>query len=163
MRHWLLILFVAILAAGCVDKERAPVMGTWTGGFYTDKGQAFKGYLTLYRTGDKFKMRLASKDQAMDFEGTWTIGKHRIALTTGEIKFENPTEEDQKALGLKIVTPDEVWAAYAKPVAFDLDASDRKLTGLTVALGSLSGRHEFGKGEVTKNTKQAQDRIRNGS
>jgi len=161
MPRLLLLLAIAIFAAGCIDKERAPVMGMWTGGFYTDKGQAFKGYLQLYRTGDKFKMRLASKDQAMDFEGTWTIGKRRVELTVGDIKFDNPTEEDQKALGLKIISPEDVRGAYGKPVTLDLDEKDTRLTGLTFPLGSILGRHEFAKGEVTKNTRQALDRLRN--
>lgn len=161
MRRLLLLLAVAIFAAGCIDKERAPVMGMWTGGFFDDKGQAFKGYVQLYKTGDKFKMRLASKEQAMDFEGTWTIAKRRIDLTVIDIKFDNPTEEDQKALGLKIISPDDVRAAYGKPITLDLDEKGSKLTGLSVSLGPLLGRHEFNKGEVTKNTREAFDRMKN--
>ncbi len=159
MRKWLPIL-LALLAAGCVDRSRVPVMGLWTGGFYADKGQAFKGYLQLYRTGDKFKMRLASKDQAIDFDGTWTVDKRRIVLSVGDIKFDNPTEEDQKALGLKIIQPDEVRSAYSKPITLDLDQGETKLGGLTMTLGGLSGKHEFSKGEAARNSQKVLDDLR---
>jgi len=138
-------------------------MGLWTGGFFTDKGQAFKGYVQLYRTDDKFKMRLASKDQAIDFEGKWTVEKRRIALTVSEIKFDNPSEEDQKALGLHIVQPTEVRDAYGKPITLDLDPAGTKLSGLTMTLGWLTGKHEFQKGEAARNSQKVLDEMRKGS
>src|SRR5687768_4840802 len=100
---WLLV--PLLLLAGCVDKERAPVLGMWTGGFYTDQAEVLRGYLQLYRTGDKFKMRLSTSHQEMNFEGTWSIAKERITLRVADIKFENPTDETRKALGLKIFDP----------------------------------------------------------
>lgn len=163
MRRYLPLLLLLLVAAGvvgCADRERTPILGTWTGGFFDDQNQLFKGYLTLYRTGDKFKMRLTSKEQAMDFEGTWTVAKHRVTLTTTDIKFDNPTEEDQKALGIKIIQPDEVRAAYAKPVALDLDSNKQKMAGLTMTLGSLTGKHRFEKGEATARAQEALNQMK---
>ena len=151
--RFLIPFFLLLALVGCTDKDRVPVMGNWTGGFFTERGQAFKGYLQLYLTGDKFKMRLSSKDQAMDLEGTWKVDAKRVILSVNNIDFQNPSEDDQKALGLKIISPDEVRTAYGHE-------SKTKLSGLTITLGNLSGRHEFVKGEATKNTEKALEGLR---
>jgi hypothetical protein len=154
-RLWLLAPLVLI--AGCVDKERAPVLGMWTGGFYTDEAEVLRGYLQLYRTGDKFKMRLTTKQQEMNFEGTWSIAKERITLRVADIKFENPSDETRKALGLKIFDPEQIRSAYSK--AITLDVGPNELKGLTLTLGQIQGRHKFTKGARTPGADKAMDRI----
>lgn len=168
-RNWLIItlllafgfciVLIPLFVFSKVDKERVQVMGHWTGGFYSDGAQMLRGYLQLYRTGDKFKMRLASKDQAINFEGTWKIQKKRVELTVGVVDFENPTEENQKALGLRILAPEAVRESYGKVIALDLSADQTSLTGLTMKIADLQGRHEFVKGAVTPNTERAFERI----
>lgn len=153
-RLWLLGL---LLLASCGDKERAPVLGMWTGGFYTDEAEVLRGYLQLYQTGDKFKMRLGTKDQEMTFQGTWTLAKGRVDLRVGDIDFENPPEETQKALGLRVFTPEDVRAAFGKPITLDLGSNGKALTGLTITIGKIQGKHRFNKGEVTANTQKALD------
>jgi hypothetical protein len=157
-RIWLLSLLV--LLAGCVDKARTPVMGHWTGGFYTDSAEVLRGYIQLYRTGDKFKMRLASKDQEMNFEGTWTIAKRRVELRIADIKFDNPPAETQKAMRLRIFTSEQVRDAYAKPITLDLSSDETELKGLTITLGGIQGRHGFTKGAVTANSQKALDNMK---
>ncbi|MBC8063991.1 MAG: hypothetical protein H7Y17_04120 [Chlorobia bacterium] len=152
-----LSLLILLLVTGCVDKERAPVLGMWTGGFYTDEAEVLRGYLQLYQTGDKFKMRLGTKDQEMTFLGTWSLAKNRVDLRVGDIDFENPTEETQKALGLKMFTPDEIRAAFGKPITLDLATDGKALSGLTITIGKIQGKHRFKKGEVTANTQKALD------
>lgn len=151
------ILTVPVIFFSGADKERSPVLGMWTGGFYTDEAEVLRGYLQLYRTGDKFKMRLGTKDQEMNFDGKWTVAKKRIELRVTNIDFQNPTNETQKAMGLFIFDPDEVRAAYSKPITLDID--DSKLSGLTISIGKLQGRHRFQKGQVTPNAQRALDKI----
>jgi len=155
-RLWILL---ALILAGCADKQRTPVMGHWTGGFYTDGAEAMRGYLQLYRTGDKFKMRLASKTQELQFEGTWTIEKNRIQLRVGDIKFDNPSEATQKAMGIQVLDSESVRSAYSKPIVLDVSGDARELKGLTMTLDNLQGSHRFNKGDVTPNAQQALDRI----
>lgn len=143
-----------------MDKERVPVMGQWTGGFYTDKAEVLRGYLKLYRTGDKFKMRLTSKHQEMNFEGTWTIAKRRVELRVSDVQFENPPEETQKALGLKLLSSEEVRTVYSKPIMLDLNAKDNELDGLTMTLGNIQGKHQFKKEAITANSQKALDNIK---
>ncbi len=140
-----------------MDSERAPVLGMWTGGFYTDEAEVLRGYLQLYKTGDKFKMRLATADQEMNLAGTWTMAKGRITLRTDDIKFNNPSDETRKALGLKIFDPDQVREAYAK--AITLDVREKELKGLTITLGHIQGRHRFTQGALTPNAQKAMDKI----
>lgn len=142
-----------------VDKERVGVMGMWTGGFYVDDAEALRGYLQLYRTGDKFKMRLGTKDQEINFAGTWTVKDTRIELKTLDIDFQNPTESDQKSMGLIVLDSEKVRAAYAKPITLDL--KNKELIGLTITLDRFQGRHKFEKGDVTPNAQRALDRIQN--
>lgn len=157
-RLWILLV---LILAGCADKERTPVMGHWTGGFYTDEAEAMRGYLQLYRTGDKFKMRLASKIQELNFEGTWTIAKGRIELRTGDIEFDNPTEATQKAMGLRVLDSEKVRNAYSKPVILDISGDQKTLKGLTMSLDNLQGSHKFVKGGVTTGAQKALDRMKN--
>ena len=155
-----LLLTVAILV-GCADKERTPVMGHWTGGFYTDDAEAMRGYLQLYKTGDKFKMRLASKTQELVFDGTWTIAKGRIELRVGNVEFDNPSAADQKAMGIKVLDSEKVRNAYAKPLMLDVADDAKSLKGLTMTLDTLQGSHRFVKGDVTADSQKALDRMRN--
>jgi hypothetical protein len=149
-----------LLLAGCANREKVLAMGHWTGGFYADKAEVLRGYLQLYGTGDKFKMRLANKDQGMNFDGTWTLSKKRITLKIGSIDFENPTQETQKSLGLRLIDPEAVRSAYAKSIVLDLSEDGRALTGLTMSIGKQQGSHMFTKGAVTENAQQAIDRMK---
>jgi hypothetical protein len=152
-------LIILAVLAGCADKERTPVMGHWTGGFYADNAEVLRGYLQLYRTGDKFKMRLASKDQEFEFDGTWTIAKRRIELRVSDIKFENPPEETARAMKLFVLDADKVRAAYAKPITLDIDATTNTLTGLTMTIDKIQGKHRFSKGAVTPDAQKALDKM----
>jgi hypothetical protein len=155
----ILLLAPFLLLVGCVDKDRAPVLGTWTGGFYTDQAEVLRGYLQLYKTGDKFKMHLNNKDQEMNIDGTWTIAKKRIELHVSDIKFENPAEEVQKALKLRIFPSEQVRTAYAKPIILNIKLDENELNGLTMTLGDIQGKHVFKKGQVTPNTQKALEKI----
>ncbi len=57
--------------------------------------------------------------------------------------FENPTEEDQKALGLKLIAPEQIRAVFGHPFVLDESEDRRRLTGLTTSFGSRVGHFEF--------------------
>lgn len=160
MRFAGLALLLLLCLAGCANREKVLAMGHWTGGFYSDKAEVLRGYLQLYGTGDKFKLRLANKNQGMSFDGTWTLEKKRITLRISSIDFENPTQETQKSLGLLLIEPEAVRAAYGKPIVLDLDEGGRALKGLTMSIGKIQGSHLFTKGAVTENAQQAIDRMK---
>lgn len=153
-----LLAFPLIFLTG-VDKERVAVMGMWTGGFYVDEAEVLRGYLQLYRTGDKFKMGLGTKDQEINFQGTWKVKGQRVELQALDIDFQNPTEANRKALGLIVLDSEKVRNAYAKPITLDL--KNKELVGLTITIDKFQGRHKFQKGDVTPNSQRALDRIQN--
>lgn len=152
------LLSVPLLLLQGVDKDRVGVLGTYTGGFYVDDAEVMRGYLQLLRTKEQFRMRLGTKDQEINFEGTWTTKDKRVELRTLDIKFNNPSQSAEKALGLVVLDAEKVRNAYAKPITLDL--RDRELIGLTITLDKFQGRHKFQKGEVTPNTQRALDRIK---
>lgn len=153
-----LLAFPLVFLTG-VDKERVAVVGMWTGGFYVDDAEVLRGYLQLYRTGDKFKMRLGTKDQEINFQGTWKVKGQRVELQALDIDFHNPSEANRKALGLTVLDSEKVRNAYAKPITLDL--KNKELVGLTITLDKYQGRHKFQKGDVTPNAQRALDRIQN--
>jgi len=153
-------LLLLISCFGCTDKQRTPVLGMWSGGFYTDKAEVLRGYLQLYKTGDKFKMRLATREQEMTFNGTWTIAKGRVELQIADVEFENPTDEERKARGIRVFDSEKVREAFAKPIALDLTDQDKTLRGLTMTLDQIQGRLGFTKGAVTKETQEVLDKMR---
>jgi hypothetical protein len=157
--RWIGFLFL-IACIGCADKQRTPVLGMWTGGFYTDKAEVLRGYLQLYKTGDKFKMRLATREQEMNFAGTWAIAKGRVELHISDVQFENPTDEERKARGIRVFDSEKVREAIAKPIALDLIDDGKTFRGLTMTLDQVQGRLGFTKGAVTKETQEALDKMR---
>ncbi len=152
-----LLLVPVLIVLGCTDKERLPVMGQWTGGFYTDEAEVLRGYLQLYRGKDQFKMRLGSKHQEIDFTGTWTVANNRIELRASDIKFTNPSEEKIRTLGLEILKADTVRDNYRKPIVLTIGEGNKSLTGLTMTVGKFQGRHKFNKGQASGNAQRVLD------
>ncbi len=155
MRYaWLAAL--GILLCGCSGDETpiARAAGSWPGQFAvesadgkTDKAaidaELMKGNLHLYATGMKFRLEMNTKHQGFTIGGKWTAQKDRVTITADTWEFDNPTDEDQKALGLKLISPDDLRTTFGHAVVFDESADKRKLTGLKTSLGKLVGRFEF--------------------
>jgi hypothetical protein len=151
--RWLLFL---LLLTGCKGNSQ-PVTraaGSYPGQFHIEsvdgkedpaliKANEIKGNLELYLTQNKFKLDMASFHQDFSIEGKWTADKTRVTLTSDKFDFKNPSEEDQKALKLKILQPDQIRAVFGHPVVLETSADRRRLTGLKTTLGNLLGRFEF--------------------
>ena len=102
-----------------------------------------KGNLELYVTHSKFKLDMATRNQKFSINGTWKAEKNRATLTMDGSHFENPTPEDEKALGLRIIKPAEIQAVFGHPFVLDESPDRRRLTGLKTSLGHMIGRFEF--------------------
>ncbi|HVT10854.1 MAG TPA: hypothetical protein VHE55_01195 [Fimbriimonadaceae bacterium] len=152
-RTWLL--GIGLLLWGCgANGAVTRAAGSWLGQFDIEsvagksdpaaiQAEAMKGNLELYVNGSKFKLDMKSAHQGFTVNGKWTADKGRVTMTTDSYHFDNPTEEDQKALNLRIITPDEIRAVFGHPVVLDETADRRHLTGLKTSLGRLLGRFEF--------------------
>ena len=153
-RVWLLLL--PALLFGCSHSETAVerAAGSWPGHFEIESvdgktdpkiidAEQMKGNLQLYVTGSKFKLEMKTPNQEFTIGGKWTAEKSRVTMTADTFEFKNPTEEDQKAFGMKLILPDELRSAFGHPTVLDETADKRKLTGLKTSLGKLLGRFEF--------------------
>jgi len=103
-----------------------------------------KGNLELYVTGRKFELNMTARHQGFTVLGTWSAERTgRVTMVANKYSFDNPTDEDQKALGLRIIQPDEIRAVFRLPFVLDESPDKRRLTGLEVTLGKLTGRFQF--------------------
>jgi hypothetical protein len=138
---------LALLVLGGCSKVDVETVGQWVGGFVPETEDApehvrLRGFLQLYARKN-FKLELGGPDQRIFVEGTWEQEGKRITLRSGEVSFENPTEEDRVALKLDIVDSDEARAVYGKPLVLDLNEDKSKLTGQEMELGGHEGVHVF--------------------
>ncbi|HLK13283.1 MAG TPA: hypothetical protein VKT78_00635 [Fimbriimonadaceae bacterium] len=150
----LLVLALAGALAGC-NKEKIPFLGHWDGGFEVTSSTAaapvaainMRGYLQLYRTGDKFLMELSNPVQVLDLGGKWKmVGSHRIELTFREYKLSEPDLVKLKGMRRPFMDPADLKNAFSKPLLLDLSQDGKSLTGLLIRIGPLLGKHVFRKG-----------------
>jgi hypothetical protein len=148
--------FVAIGSLTGCNKERIPYLGHWDGGFNVTSSTAspptaalnIRGYLQLYRTGDKFLIELSNPTQVLDLGGKWRmVGGKRIELAFHEFKLTEPDLAKLKGMRRPFLEPADLKIAYTKPLILDLSPDGKKLTGLLMRMGPLLGRHEFSKGQ----------------
>src|SRR4051812_34972793 len=120
---WLLVAILSLCGCSGGDNPMARVAGSYPGQFVIESvndkqdpaliaKEAIKGNLELYLTKGKFTLDMASTTQEFSIEGKWTADKTRVTLTSDKFDFKNPSEEDQKALKLQIVQPDEIRAVF---------------------------------------------------
>lgn len=147
---------IALLLIGCSralnPMERAA--GSWPGQFQIESAKdsskpeelakwTMKGNLWLYVTDEKFRLELSTAHQQFTVKGKWEAKGSRITLTSNNYEFTFPTEEDQQALKLPIISADEIRATFHNPVVFDESADRRTLSGLKISLGPLIGSFKF--------------------
>jgi hypothetical protein len=149
-------LILAVLVLGCRgnDNPVARAAGSWPGHFSAEsidgktdaeslKAETMKGNLELYTTGMKFLLEMSTAHQSFTIKGKWKAEKERITMTADSFDFENPKEEDQKALGLKLIKPEEIRGLFGHPFVLDESSDKRHLKGLKTSFGRLIGNFEF--------------------
>jgi hypothetical protein len=168
---WVGLLVLVVLVAGCADPKIVPLLGNWTGSFKAEsvdgrkdvallKATDFKAYLQLYRTKDRFKMRMENPLQAVEVTGSWSRKGDQILLAPAEFKFENPSEEAQKTKNMRIVQPQEMREGYGKSFALDISPDSKSLSSPTMTLGIVTGRHFFTKGVSSDYAEREYERMR---
>ncbi|HTQ09071.1 MAG TPA: hypothetical protein VMI31_03280 [Fimbriimonadaceae bacterium] len=152
---WILALGVALAGCRASDSPITRAAGSWQGQFQIDavdgkadaasiKSEELDANLELYVTGDKFELDATARHQKFSVIGKWTAAPGgRITMTADSYTFDNPTDEDQRALGLRLISPDQVRATFGHAFVLDESPDRRRLTGLVVTLGRLEGRFEF--------------------
>lgn len=142
----LLLLFSLI---GCDRKpEMAKVAGFWPGKFSVESGGSasdfeLKGYLQLYLNNNSFKMEMSTVNQTFTATGKWSIKGDRVHVQGDTFTFDNPTDEDQKALSIKLVTPEQVRATLGGGLVFVASEDRKSLMGLKTSFGPVLGHFEF--------------------
>jgi len=110
---WILALGVALAGCRASDSPITRAAGSWQGQFQIDavdgkadaasiKSEELDANLELYVTGDKFELDATARHQKFSVIGKWTAAPGgRITMTADSYTFDNPTDEDQRALGLR--------------------------------------------------------------
>lgn len=140
-------------AAACAGKDAAPYLGKWNGKFVVesageDKDLArneLKGFLQLYRTGNRFTLHLSGEQQSIDAKGSWKVEGKRITLHTKDLTIDDFGGEAKRDLRKKYIPADDVRKAYGGNLVLDAADDAKHLRGLTTNVGPLIGHHEFEK------------------
>lgn len=154
MRPIWLVLFLLVLAGCNGSGPVARAAGSYPGHFEIESvdgntdpkaiaAEEVKGNLELYITRSKFVLDMKTRHQGFTIGGHWTAQKGRVTMIADSFTFDNPTEEDQKAFGLSIISPESLRSLFGHPFVLDASPDRRKLTGLKLTLGRLIGHFEF--------------------
>ncbi len=145
----LALTLVAGLIVGCGNKKEMPLYGNWEGRFQqaAESDEDMKGYLQLYATNHKFKMRLGNKVQNYDTDGDWQIKGNQVLLNIRDMTFGGLSQKDAEDRHLSYVSPPGVRAAYGHTLILNLSSDNKILNGLPMTLGTREGTHVFHKAE----------------
>lgn len=130
-----------------------PYLGKWSGGFTVEtagKGSVggarrndLKGFLQLYRTDARYELHLDGEQFGLVAGGSWDEKKGRVTLSPKEVKIDDGGGEEVRDPNKAWVKPDELRAAYSRPLSLRLSKDGQTLTGLLVDVGPLTGTHSF--------------------
>ncbi len=135
-----------VLVAGCSNRVELPLYGKWEGAYDAARpGVDLKGYLQLYATNHKFKMRIGNYGQTLDTLGNWNLRGRQVLLKFTEINFEGVSKDQAEARKLVYLPPSDVRTAYGHELVLNLSSDSKTLTGLPMGLGGLTGHHVFQK------------------
>jgi hypothetical protein len=154
MRKWALISFAIIaLLSGCRNSADMAVIGRWTGGFdaLTIDGKEdpalsqqnrFSGFLQVYG-GNNYVGEVESRLQRFTFRGTWTLNRNQLSLNVAELEFDNPADEDVRAMDLRIISAEDIRAGLGRTITLTLSQDGERLTGLENQFGHVELRPSF--------------------
>jgi hypothetical protein len=156
MKRALALLPLALIASACNDPHVVGLAGMWDAEFKILEPKTgvrpewnYRGFLQLYATGNKFKMRLESNAQIVEMDGVWTITEDdkNLTLEFKEIKFDDRGGELRRPPNVQPLDPTAVRQAYSGKMPLKLDRQTNTLTGLEMDLGPLVVQHIFKKGK----------------
>lgn len=148
-----LLLLIPVLTLGCGDRSTLPYLGKWSGGFTVERlgkgvvGDArrngLKGFLQLYRTGARYELHLEGEQFGLDSGGSWSQKDGQVILTPKSVKPDDRGGKESSDPNKAWIEPTDLSDAYSKPLAFRLSKDGKRLTGLLVDVGPLTGTHAF--------------------
>jgi hypothetical protein len=154
--HLRIALPLLCLAAGCNDPHVVGLAGIWDGGPEIleptngiRKEWQYKGFLQIYATGNKFKLRQESSGQIVEAEGVWAMSKDdkKLTLEFKKVTFDDLGGQLRRAPGVEPIDPVSVRKAYSGKMLFNLNRQTQTLSGLEMEFGPLVVKHVFRKGE----------------
>jgi len=143
--------------SSCSNKDMLPYLGKWPGGFVVSevrrgpntsvdqKRSSLKGFVQIYATNHKFKLHLEGEQETIDVDGDWTRKAKRMDLRVQHVVIDDQGGAALRDPNRKFILPDDIRAAYSRPLILDLSADGKNLNGLPMSIGDLTGRHLFAK------------------
>lgn len=143
--------------SSCSNKDMLPYLGKWPGGFVVgevrrgpntaidQKRSSLKGFVQIYATNRKFKIHLEGEQETIDVDGDWTRKARRMDLHVQHVVIDDQGGAALRDPNRKFILPDDIRAAYSRPLILDLSADGKSLNGLPMSIGDLTGRHLFAK------------------
>ena len=130
-----------------------PFLGKWSGGFTVEKvgpgavGDAarnsLKGFLQIYKTGSRFELHLEGEQFGLVAGGSWAQKDGRVTLSPKDVKIDDGGGEEVRNPNRAWIAPPELRTAYSRPMALRLSKDGKRLTGLLIEVGPLTGTHSF--------------------
>ena len=141
-----------VVLAGC-DRSAMPFLGKWSGGFTVERAgkgavggaarNSLKGFLQLYRTGERYELHLEGEQFGLVAGGTWSQKDGRLTLAPTSVKIDDGGGEETRDPNRAWIDPAQLREAYSRPLALRVSKDGKKLTGLLVSVGPLVGTHAF--------------------
>lgn len=160
MRHcfWLAVALAVVASAGCGNSRVGELAGIWHGEFKPSaeselkmrKEWGYRGYLQLYVTNMKFKMRLESLAQIVDVTGTWKVDQSRVTLSVANVAFDDLGGQVRRRPGITPIPPEAVREAFSQQLVLDYESEGQTLAGLDMTLGPILGKTFFKKGKENR-------------
>lgn len=130
-----------------------PFLGKWSGGFTVEtagKGVVggarrndLKGFLQLYRTDSRYELHLDGEQFGLVAGGKWTQKDGRVSLAPTSVKVDDGGGEEARNPNRAWIDPAALSAAYSRPMSLRLSKDGKRMTGLLIDVGPLTGTHAF--------------------
>lgn len=130
-----------------------PFLGKWSGGLTVDRvgpgvvggpeRNNLKGFLQLYRTESRFELHLDGEQFGLVAGGSWTQKDGQVTLSPKTVKIDDGGGQEARNPNRAWIDPADLRTAYSRPLALRLSKDGKRLTGLLVEVGPLTGTHAF--------------------
>ncbi len=145
---------LTLFLVGCGSKDAIPYLGRWHGDLVVDKTdragtdkdlqrESLRGALQIYATDKRCKLHLEGEQETIDAEGNWSHTGTTVTIKFTSVKIDDQGGADRRDPNLKFIAPVDIRAAYQRNLILHLSRDKKKLLGLEVTLGHLTGHHVF--------------------